>query len=401
MKKIQNLEKKIESMIEKDRSFKERLNKLLKYSFSCFFIFGSLFAFAQIASLHIFTDGEIISAQKINENFAYLESKIATASGVGVDSLEVNSFLEYNISDNDNNKVFVVNNEVLRLYLPDLSTVTSGMSFKVSLNGKRADLQLIPSSGDGIEMMYDPNDIMDFYIMSGNTGYIEFIAAGDKWIYPVKSSSLSYTYYQLANIADTGCTGKLSGASNCYNDAVAQASGYAFIKNRIFSWDGTNWYTNGSTPYLLNDPNQYLQEEYGEYYLHYATIHNSSGTIITANSSSYSLSSIFSGFTNYLTHNTTDNDYINPLIDAYGYSTSGSYWHGSHCKSLFGDKWRMITESEAITHSTVSLTGVTHWTSSTGASPNSFLAMDTDAGGTEITDTSTTYYNFVCVYQPI
>ena len=71
--KIQNLEKKIESMIEKDRSFKERLNKLLKYSFSCFFIFGSLFAFAQIASLHIFTDGEIISAQKINENFAYLE----------------------------------------------------------------------------------------------------------------------------------------------------------------------------------------------------------------------------------------------------------------------------------------------------------------------------------------
>ena len=135
--------------------------------------------------------------------------------------------------------------------------------------------------------------------------------------------------------------------------------------------------------------------------MHYATIHNSSGTIITANSSSYSLSSIFSGFTNYLTHNTTDNDYINPLIDAYGYSTSGSYWHGSHCKSLFGDKWRMITESEAITHSTVSLTGVTHWTSSTGASPNSFLAMDTDAGGTEITDTSTTYYNFVCVYQPI
>ena len=132
-----NLEAKIEKLSAELKNLKSeqqrRVKKaqvFFKYSLGAFLITGSMYAFAAaISSLHIFSAGEVISAQKINENFAYLENKInsmATGGGAG-GSVFIGSYQELNISEVDNKKLFVVE-KAAKFILPSASTMPAGFS---------------------------------------------------------------------------------------------------------------------------------------------------------------------------------------------------------------------------------------------------------------------------------
>ena len=133
--KIQLLENELSSMKAKEESKKNKLNSLLKYSVITALISGSLYGFAGvIASLHIFTDGEVISAQKINENFQYLENKINGVSGGGPTPVSIPTHENISLTAADLGKLFVVQKTAF-FELPDISTVQAGTTYKISISG--------------------------------------------------------------------------------------------------------------------------------------------------------------------------------------------------------------------------------------------------------------------------
>lgn len=82
-KEINELKNQITDLKKRELSRSLRLKRWLKISLITALLTFSVYGLAVITQLHVFSAGEVISAQKINENFAYLESLISSGGGGG------------------------------------------------------------------------------------------------------------------------------------------------------------------------------------------------------------------------------------------------------------------------------------------------------------------------------
>ncbi len=394
--KIQLLENELSSMKAKEESKKNKLTSLLKYSVITALLSGSLYGFAAvITSLHIFNDGEVISAQKINENFQYLENKINGVSGGGSLVQNIATHQTIAITPADSGTLYVVQNTAV-LNLPDITTVDPGFSFKVSLVNF-AEVRMNLFSGDDLD---GSTDIQFF--MAEDSGYREFISTGSNWITSISSGGF-VVYVNPANLVASSCSGKGFGADNCFTNGAATAAGF-IVRNDNHLY---NYYTSGTeqswtrkidNKYLINDPNNVITgvDLTDKYYLGVVEVKQIGGISFVVFPYTNSISSIADWNDSVRYHGGENNDdWLNQKIDAFLVYDVGppKKYYGSNCQNYYGENWTVVTPTQATTIGDV---GVDYWTSRAGAGIDEFEYM---SGGTAFTttDVTTTPKYQVCV----
>lgn len=411
-----NLEAKIEKLSAELKNLKSeqqrRVKKaqvFFKYSLGAFLITGSMYAFAAaISSLHIFSAGEVISAQKINENFAYLENKInsmATGGGAG-GSVFIGSYQELNISEVDNKKLFVVE-KAAKFILPSASTMPAGFSLKFTLN-PQAQAQLIVASGDSYDYYVEPLIVIGSS-NSDSAGYLELLANGNQWV-PIIQNTVSSSGLYPAQISAEVCRGKGSGSINCYENPTAKSDGYVKIDERIFryisgassgTWEQVGTYDS----ILIYDPQSALPGSY-----EFGSTNGFQDTqVVNEGGITYVLSS-YNDSIYYATQNlgtyysdhagANSEDYLNLQIEGNLYDSVNDKSIAGYgtCKHLFGKDWKHITASQV---GSISTQPFSYWTASATAIPNEYQYFDSSLPGlSTITASGANYFRMLCVYSP-
>lgn len=392
---IRNLEKKLNDLEAREVSKKVRMKKAIKTLMILSLSLFSLYGLALITQLHIFVPGEVISAQKINENFAYLESKISTGGGAGsgITVNRVTTYQNLNLSSADDNTLIVAEAPV-DIYLPDISTVTPGFLVRIKqLN--LGQFRLYPFGSDEID-----GSNLDMYMQnSSGVAILTLVSDGVSWSKLLTIGSISYADFSTAA---TSCNdGEGGGGTNCYNDTAAQTAKHAFLADNYYvKWDGTRWYIPNDSHYLVDDSTSSLNQVY--------TRNSSfaiSRTITTAGNGlyyyqdpstrSYGMDIVGYSYANH--NNSTNVDYGNLFFDPM------NSW--GHCNRI-GPGWRFPRRSE--TSASDAVNGVPAHSSSNGTSPtwtatpdsattNQFYAWDTT--NTEYSKTEGSYNYIVCVNE--
>lgn len=399
-KSISELKKEVKLLKLQQKNRAKRLKNLFKYALiSCMFS-ASVFTFAQvIASLHLFNDGDIISAQKINENFQYLESKINNFATSGFVTETIAPQQSRVLTDLDNGKLFVFQGTGT-LILPSIATVSPGYSFKANLFvGSQVAIQVAP--GDKYSSYTD-----DLLVLSANysSAYFEYISTGTEWINTISSGG-NYNVINSAKVyLATACTGKGSGNTNCYQNTTAMNTtsyGYTKINDYYFMYNSydNRWEKLGFYDYLINDPTNSVTETFTKSYeLGGSEVKSVSGTIYALGRSTYNIQSFF----NYNAANPQIHaggivqDYVNTFITGNLYDSNTGNYLGSNCQYLFGPKWKHITEAE-VTAAGIS-ESVEFWTGTTGTAANYFIYIDTMGAAQEAMYSNN--YVMACVYTP-
>ena len=395
--KIKDLEKKIESMIEKEKSFQKKMNRFLKYSFSGFFVFGSLLAFAQITSLHIFNDGEIISAQKINENFSFLDNKISSIAAGGSANYTFSSYTEINPISSDNGSMYLVSDDVLKVNLPNLSLVPVGYTLRFGLSSNFSQIQLFRDGTDLFSGSAAISDLMVLEKVSNNSGFFELMSIGDEWFISLQSS-INYNTFDSSLFADFGCTSDGIGNGNCYTNTSATSVGKAIVQNRYMLYSA-NWYSASSNFYLLNDLNSLVGDEFTKSYsLTSGTIIQDSGIVLAYKSGMTTYyASFYNWQSSYYPPSVISDSFLNDDISTL--TATNILSGGSSCQHDYGKNWRHIQASE-VTPSIASTIGESFWTGST-LSTGSANYFDNIGNSYETTNmSSVNMYIKVCVYDP-
>ena len=392
-KELQSLKEQITSLKENEKNRNLRVKRGFKYSLIFALCTFSLYGLAVIAQLHIFTAGETISAQKINENFAYLESKISGGGGGGTSGITVNRVTSYqniNLGASDDNTLIVAEAPV-DINLPDISSVNPGYLVRIKqLN--LGQFRIYPFGSDEID-----GSSLDMYMQNDTSGVaiLTLVSDGVSWSKLLKVGTI---YNADFSTAATSCNdGEGVGATNCYNDSTAQIAKHAFLADNYYvKWDGTSWSIPTDYYYLINDSSSTINQVYTKFY-QFA----SGPSVGVAGNGLYYFeipsltSSIGMGITGsqYSNHNNSSNvDYVNIFFDP-----TNSY---NHCNKI-GPGWRFPRRSEtSASDPTNGIPGHTSGSNTWTATPdsgtsNQYWAWNTT--NTDFSNTEGTYNYIVCV----
>lgn len=410
-KQIQELRTELETIKQKEKNKALRLKRMLKTSFVFGALATSLYAFAAvISSLHIFQDGQIISAQKINENFAYLENRINNvASGNGGIKQTINTFTDLTATTIHDGATYTVHDSLL-LRLPDINTLEIGYSIKL-IQTPGSQVEFLPAQNYSVTesaMSYNPaNDvILKVFDAMSPTELIRIYKVfnnGSAWeIHNISGMSSSLNTFMRTSLSAEACTGKGVGATNCYTNSTAQAAGHVKVNGFYYYWNAIEWSQLGSgSTYLINDPNNDLPGlERGSYELRDATLLQNSTNYIFA---TLSMTSSISGMLGWMfdhTYHTMPNqaNRVNNIVKQY-YKNNGE-----NCYNRLGENFRLLTEAEMLAEAS-SLPDGDYWTASTGSTNDSYISISIAAGvptATE-TDISMTDPNrtILCIFDPV
>lgn len=360
-------------------------------------VFGSGFVLPHAP----FISGEVISAQKINENFQAITNYLNNASTVPV-STNISTYQILNLSSADNGKLFVIYSPV-KMVLPSIASVDPGyrLRFSQNLGGQTV---LAPVLGD----LYNGLDhLMVLENNNQSSAYVELISTGTEWIHTISTNGY-FSRVDPARIASGSCSGNGTGSANCYDNTTAKDTinfGYILANNYLHNYDGTTWRKMGQNynyEYLINDPSSYLPPF--SYTKNYSLAQNGPsqmGGIVYFHdtfSGTFSISSILGGVTSLMNHggSNLDNDLNNKIENNFLNPASPYNNYGSHCQANLGKDWKIIPYSQ-----TSSLSGIVdYWTASSGANPNEYIYIDGAQNAFFTTDQSNVYKNFVCIYIP-
>ena len=377
-KKIQLEIKKLKSELDELRSKKEnsriKLKNFFKFSMALSLTTGSLFALANLAKLHVFSPGDTISAQKINENFTFLENKIASlgggSSGGGV--FKVNASSTINLDVSHHNQFIVVHNKAgVDINLPDISTVPPGYTIQLKqLAG--ASFIIHPFGSNLIDQ--DPYALYMMNVPQADPtklghAVLTLISDGLEWSSLLTIGSINRV--DMASVATSCHNGEGAGGSNCYDDTNAQSSGYARINSHLFKWQGNVW-QQASEPALklINDQTQNLSAVYTSshiFALAAANIGFDSNSIAYVKTvGGYYLGDLYSGTSH---SNSTDINLLNTLI--------ANYMHpGAHCGD-WGENWYHPTLVELQNGGVIPDSGTFFWSATPdSATSDSWWVID-------------------------
>ncbi len=400
--KIQILENELSNIKAREQSKRAKLNTLFKYSVMTALLSGSLYGFAAvIASLHIFSDGEVISAQKINENFQYLENKINGVSGGGPTPVNIPNHDNISLTPADMGKLFVVQQTAF-FDLPDIHTVQPGTTYKISISGL-GQVRLRPFGTDVLE-----GQNKDYYFHTDSSAYREILSTGSNWIVSIASGSSGFYQLTAAEVFTGTCDGKTSTSSNCYLNSSATGLAYMLRDNYLYEYFHFSpnfvWERKADYKYLINDPNSVLTGIHltkNSALINYASTIDSIGGVkfVVINNSYYNpnLKNLTYHDSSIYSHNNgaADDNFLNTEI--FSKLENNGWYNGTNCQNLLGSDWRLITGAEA---TTVGNVGFDYWTAAITANSGEYLYHMEGTGLATSSDPDYAYLGLVCVYDP-
>lgn len=395
---ISELKHEVSSLKKNEKNKELRLKRFLKAGLITFLFTSSFYGFALILNLHIFAPGEIISAQKINENFEYLNNKIDGVAGGAFISENIPSFQIINLAATDNGKLFVVQNTA-EMNLPSVASVTPGYTVKLSLIGP-AQVRINLQSGD--EYDYS-TDVLIMTANNNNAAYYEIMSTGTNWINKLTSGG-STDRFAASRYYTGACTGRGFGTDNCFTNTTATdpAKGIVKIAGFYYRYNGTNiWERLGIWDYLINDPNALLSETRTTNWQLGQSQVQETGGIIHILSYDYTRPRWMANYDASMDTNAggqAEGHMNNFIFTSLSYLSNGiTYYNGTNCQQWLGGNWRHIDLTEALTIGNPF--GEPYYTGTTGVAANTFTYIESDGTPTDIGN-NVTSYRAVCKYQP-